>query len=356
MKILIITPLSPPQTGGPATVTVLLSEFFGGLGHTIQVVSFKDCLQYPFLVRHFVFFLKVFSAAKGKDKVYLLDTVSAGLPAICALRLRSMPYTLRVPGDYAWETYVSRTENNVGSDEFWSRSQGLLYEALKLLQKFAIDHASGVIVQSQFQKQLLQKWGASPSKLYVIPNAISLPFSVVKPKPYSVIVVGRLHPIKGLEAVIRAMVRVSIRFPELRVAFYGDGPQLSELKDLAYTLGASEYISFKGSKSHEETLQAMAESEVYILNTKQEMFSNTLLESFALGMKVVATNGGGNAEMVDGNAIVVPFNDEAAIADAVIQLFTDHKFAAELAAHAKESVKKYSTENILPVWKQTLEK
>ena len=104
MKLLIATPLYPPEIGGPATYTKFLEGNLPRDQFEIEVVRFDEVKHLPYLIRHVAFFWKVFRRAKNADIVYALDPLGVGLPAGCAAKLRSKKFLLRIAGDRAWET------------------------------------------------------------------------------------------------------------------------------------------------------------------------------------------------------------------------------------------------------------
>src|SRR3989344_866162 len=101
MRIVVATPLYPPESGGPATYAKALEEELPKLGIEVSVVKYSDVRKRFF--RHLRYFLRVFRAAHGADIVYALDAVSVGFPAMLAAKLRRKPFVVKVVGDFAWE-------------------------------------------------------------------------------------------------------------------------------------------------------------------------------------------------------------------------------------------------------------
>ncbi|MBX4192602.1 hypothetical protein KW798_03930, partial [Candidatus Parcubacteria bacterium] len=121
-KILIATPLYPPESGGPATYAKLIEKELTARGFVVQVLPFSTVAHLPFGVRHVVYFFKVlFSAAWT---VYALDPVSVGFPAALASSMVGKKFLLRVPGDYAWEQGQQRFGVKESLDFFQTKRYG----------------------------------------------------------------------------------------------------------------------------------------------------------------------------------------------------------------------------------------
>ena len=111
MKLVIATPLYPPEPGGPATYARTLEEELpkrAGEKWEVEVVKFADVRALPKLRRHLAYARLVYSAARRADAVLALDPVSVGLPTMLACLFAWKPYFLKVGGDYAWEQGTQR--------------------------------------------------------------------------------------------------------------------------------------------------------------------------------------------------------------------------------------------------------
>src|SRR3990167_7909869 len=103
MRIVIATPLYPPEIGGPATYAKLLFEGLPEKGIEVELVKFSDVRHLPKIIRHIAYFLRVLKAARNANVVLALDPVSVGLPAMKAAQKARKPFVVKIVGDYAWE-------------------------------------------------------------------------------------------------------------------------------------------------------------------------------------------------------------------------------------------------------------
>ncbi len=133
--------------------------------------------------------------------------------------------------------------------------------------------------------------------------------------------VGRLDRIKNFDVLIRAFARASAKpssnHDALRLVIVGDGPEMSNLKDLVAELGLGDIVLLTGRRTDiAELLRAMR---LFVLPSQNEGISNTVLESMATGIPVIATRVGGNPELVvDGEtgSLISP-NDPDALEAAI---------------------------------------
>ncbi len=110
----------------------------------------------------------------------------------------------------------------------------------------------------------------------------------------SLLYFGRLSPEKGVDDLLRAMQRV----PQMRLTIAGDGPQRGELQDLAVTLGLSN-VEFMGQVGAAERDSLIARSGFTVLPSHAyETLGKTILESYAEGRAVIATDLGSRRELV----------------------------------------------------------
>jgi sugar transferase (PEP-CTERM/EpsH1 system associated) len=111
--------------------------------------------------------------------------------------------------------------------------------------------------------------------------------------------VGRLQRVKDHATLLRAfaMARRGAGAAPLRLAIIGGGPLYGELEALARQLRVHEHVWFAGERADiSELLRGL---DAFVLPSRAEGVSNTILEAMAAGLPVIATRVGGNAELVD---------------------------------------------------------
>jgi glycosyltransferase involved in cell wall biosynthesis len=118
----------------------------------------------------------------------------------------------------------------------------------------------------------------------------------------------------------------------------GDGPERTALQALADSLGIAGRVRFAGHR--DDVAELLPAFDVFVLPSRSEGMSNTLLEAMACSVPPVASRVGGNAEIVrDGlDGLLFPSDDEAALCNALAQLVHDGTRRAHMGAASRERV------------------
>jgi glycosyltransferase involved in cell wall biosynthesis len=355
MRVLIATPLYPPEAGGPATYSKILEEGLPGEGIEVVLVTFASVRPYPWVLRHIAYFCKVLSAARlagGVSLILALDPVSVGLPASLAARILGVPFIVKIVGDYAWEQGTQRFGITASLDEFvQAKRVPSQVGALRWIQAHVARSAKSVIVPSKYLKRIITAWGIAPEKISVIYNAMQTeqvgtepPTVASLPRPL-VVSVGRLVPWKHMDAVIDAVAGVR----DTSLAIVGDGPESAALTRRAKEALPTRAV-LTGRLSHADTLATIHSADAFVLNSSYEGLSHLLIEALSLGVPVIATRVGGNPELIEdeGNGLLVQSGDTTALTHAIQRVLTDSSLSAHLRARAVESAKQFSIPVMVP--------
>jgi len=325
MRLVIATPLYPPEIGGPATYAKILAEELPNRGIEVEVVKFSEVRHLPKLIRHYVYYRRVRRAASHADMVLALDPVSVGLAAQRAAKKAGKPFVVKVVGDYAWEQGQQRFGVKQSLDEFVATTRvPLSVRILRRIQTRVARNAVMVIVPSDYLKKIVRQWGIAAEKITVIYNGIVLP-QVIEPREkkqgeFLIVSSGRDVPWKGFDAIRRVAER------EEGWRFF-----------LAHGL------------SHSEALGWVRAADVFVLNSQYEGLAHALIEAMMLGTPVVATRVGGNPELItDGvTGLLVPYGDDEALRVALTSVAKDPQAARVRAVAAEVRAKQFSVEKML---------
>lgn len=147
--------------------------------------------------------------------------------------------------------------------------------------------------------------------------------------------VGRLAPVKDHATLLAAFARLRAERPDAHLTLVGRGGEQAALEALARALGVSSAVTFAGERGDVAPLYAAFD--VFALASRSEGISLTLLEASACGIPVVATQVGGNAEVVaDGaSGILVPPGDVPALAAALSWVARADRAALGAAGRAR---------------------
>jgi len=362
MKLLIATGIYPPSIGGPATYSKTLFDLLPEKGVRVKVLSFDEVRHFPKIIRHILFFLKVIRIGFTSDIIYAQDPVSVGLPAFLAARLIGKSFFLKIVGDYAWEQASLResgSHNFVSVEEFQDLELRGIDLLRRAIERFVARRAKRVIVPSQYLKGIVLKWGVPAQKVAVIQNAlaaITLPsqdkkqlrneLGMVGP---TLVSAGRLVPWKGFGTLIETIAPLSIKFPSISLIIIGDGPDRKELERYIDDFGLSRHVRLLGRVSQDLLFKYLKAADVFVLNTAYEGFPHSLLEVMALGTPIVATEAGGNSEVVtDGEeGILIEYNHKKSLERSVERILTNEYLTSRLSSNALAKVKHFNTENMI---------
>jgi sugar transferase (PEP-CTERM/EpsH1 system associated) len=139
--------------------------------------------------------------------------------------------------------------------------------------------------------------------------------------------VGRMAPVKDYPGLTRAFLRLIERSPiareRARLVIIGDGETRAACLALLKEAGAAQLAWLPGER--DDIAQLMAQFDLFALPSLGEGISNTILEAMACGLPVIATDVGGNSELVDAGqtGALVPAADVEAMAQALLKYFAD---------------------------------
>ncbi|MDB5189513.1 MAG: hypothetical protein JWL82_470 [Parcubacteria group bacterium] len=362
MRLLVATPLYPPDSGGPATYAKALVEGLPGMGIEVVLVSFSDVRHLPKLIRHLAYFWNVLLASRGTDLILALDPVSVGLPTSIAAFFARKTFVVKVVGDYAWEQGRERFGLWLPLDEF-VRTSHIPFPVylFRVVQTFVAGRAHTIIVPSNYLKRIVTVWGIQPDHIVVIVNAEPseapgvVPVSVASALTPRIVTSGRLVPWKGMQGVIAAMITVRESIPNAELIIIGDGPDRDTLERYAQVRIGSGYV-FTGSIPHAEALAVMQTADVFVLNSTYEGLSHILLEALSLGKAIVATNAGGNPEVIqhEENGLLISVGDPEQLSASILSILKNTSLRSRLEISARESSKCYSVQNMLTATSELL--
>lgn len=361
MKILIATPLYPPDVGGPATYAKALEDALPSHGVEVVLVSFHAVRHLPKGIAHLVYAFKLFRASRGCDAILALDPVSVGLPAAIIARLTQIPLVVKIVGDYAWEQGRQRFGVTQGLDEFvvmdathFTRS----VRTLRKVQTFVARSARQIIVPSEYLKRIVSAWGIPSGAITVVYNTFNgvgvLPSRDTLREELGlsgaiILSAGRLVPWKGFGTLIGLMREVRQTIPDAQLIIAGGGPLEGELRAQVAQEGAEEFVTLLGNIPHDELMRYIAAADLFVLNTGYEGLSHQLLEVLAVGTPIVTTNVGGNPELIEDGVtgILVPYDDNNRLYAAIATLLLDKKLSHQCTENGKQFVAQFSKERMI---------
>ena len=294
MRVLITSPVFPPDLGGPAVYVPSLGRFLVERGHEVKVVAFCSEAQpqgYPFEVvaiprgplpvRYLKAFWAVWREARAADVVYVNEHLA--LLHVLAARLRRKPCVIRIMVDGSWE--IAHRKGWCGGDDivtFQTRDYGWKVRLVRALQRRWWRWCKHIISCSDFLRDLLiEHHGVPAEKVQRIFNAYHGPRAADVPESREearrvigldvdrryVLTICRLMVWKRVDGILRALEQLP---GDVHLLVAGDGDMEEEWKQLAADLGLAERAHFLGNVPHARIPLTIRAADVFVLNSEYE--------------------------------------------------------------------------------------
>jgi glycosyltransferase involved in cell wall biosynthesis len=169
------------------------------------------------------------------------------------------------------------------------------------------------------EKVLVVGNGVDAEKFHALPKTDSRLALGLRPDAKVLITVGGLVERKGFHRVIALLPKLCKKYPNLHYLVVGgpsaEGDWSERLNRQVEMAGLRGAVSFLGALPHREVKRALSAADVFVLATSNEGWANVILEAMACGLPVIATDVGGNAEVVKDGSLgtIVPFGDPGAL-------------------------------------------
>lgn len=219
----------------------------------------------------------------------------------------------------------------------------------KIIEKQAFKFSNAIVANAEAVKKYLISEGVAAEKIKVIYNGLDL--ERLKPQTtdrkticaelnlpadedlkFVTLVANLRHAVKNQPMFLRAARKVSEKYEKAQFVIAGEGELRGELENLTRELKVEKKVHFIGRCARVPELLSV--SEICVLTSFNEGFSNSILEYMAAGKPVVATRVGGAGEAIIENktGFLVDSDDNAALADKLILLLESEEKAARFGA------------------------
>jgi glycosyltransferase involved in cell wall biosynthesis len=166
----------------------------------------------------------------------------------------------------------------------------------------------------------------------------------IQPSDFVVGMVAALRPEKNYTSLFEAIKKVKETIKEIKVLIVGGGDLLDIYRQYTEELGISKEVIF--TNWSEDVTQYLRTFDVAcLIPSRNEGFSNSVIEKMAMGLPMIVTDVGGNAEaVIDGyNGIVIPKNNVDALSDAIIYLYENPEKRKEMGARSRQRIMEHFT-------------
>lgn len=286
----------------------------------------------------------------------------------CAKYLRENEINIIQTHDYYSNIFgmiagaIARTPVRIAA----KRDTGTKSSSQEFIERRAFNLANAIVVNAEAVKTYLVKKGVSEQKINVIYNGLDLNrLAVSKEKTrekiltsfnlptntnlkFVTIVANMRSEVKNHPMFLRAAKKVLEKQKDSRFILAGEGKLIDDYKQFARDLGIKENTYFIGTCSRVAELLSI--SDICVLSSKTEGFSNSILEYMAAAKPVVATRvGGGSEAIVEGETgFLVESNDDAKLAERLLTLLKNLEKAEKMGEKGRKiAEEKFSLESQL---------
>jgi len=376
MRLLLINNEFPPIGGGGSTVTKYALEYLTAAGHDVtlitsrygdlpkrETISGATVIRIPAVRRYKDFaamwelvifgvsalFYTLWYVSRHKvDFIQAYFAVPAGWVAWVVSILRGIPYGVYFGGSDIPGSNPSRYR--------------VVYPILTPLLKAIWKRAEFRTVCSRELVRLGHEVD-SESVFLCVPNGVET--SRFKPIERSanpkvrILFIGRLIPRKGFARVIRALpiVRELTQRP-FEVEVVGTGAHRPELDSLAEEMGVSDLIRYVGVVPYDQLEKSYQYADVFVLTSLSEGMPSVILEAMGVGLPVVASDVGGNNEIVHegDNGFLIKGDDLDLLAKRLAELIDNDELRSRMGKRSRQLALSYDWRNIMAQYEKLYEK
>ena len=324
MKILLITP-TQTGIGGIAQHVSGLANFLKMNGHDIDIISSDNTFTIPIKgLLNPSFMISSFLKTKFKNDYDLVH--AHNIPSALGMKNIRGKKILTIHGVYSKQIKQLHGNTAATFSQKYENTALCWADAITVVSKEAYDHYTDL--------------GYS---VYQIPNAIdisSLTLDVDRRYEKQIIFAGRLSQEKG----INLLLEISQKLPEnLNLIILGSGPEEKKVQDLAKTQNNIHYL---GYQSKEKTISLIRGSDVLIQPSLNEGISSTLIEGMACKIPVIATNVGGNKELINNNQTGFLVDSNSQFLDKIEYVFSNKAELKTIKENAFVNVQQYDWKHV----------
>lgn len=237
----------------------------------------------------------------------------------------------------------------------WETSRQIMMERWLMRWRTAM-----LAVSEGVKRDIVSKLRCPPERVRVLYNGVDIQeYGSAKPEPELrhdlgippghrlVVMLARLVPQKKHTRLLQALETIRNELPPTSVLLVGEGTLLGEIEHEVEERRLGDIVSFAGHRN--DIPQILALSDLSVVTSDREGFSNAIVESLAAGVPVVATDVGGNSEaIVHGKCgFLVKPDDPAGLARALKTVLTDDTFRQRLSIAARQRAKRFSLDRML---------
>ncbi len=226
--------------------------------------------------------------------------------------------------------------------------------------KYLLKEMDRLVAVSKMSGKDFIECGYPESRIVFIPNGVEVPpEGALKSRLTNVITTTRFSKEKGVDILLKAWDSIVQKEKNLKLTIVGDGPIKFEMEKMTRSLEISESVEFTGMTDN--VAKYLCHAGLFVLPSRSEGMPNALLEAMSYGIPCIATNVGGNGELLGGedkeirlgeyviakNGLLVNPDDVKGLSEAILYLLRHRDEREEMGKRGRAFIKEnYSIDSI----------
>lgn len=357
MRILLVTPLYPPDLGSLAFYCKELAKRLSETQEIALLTYGSHPEQIPGVTIHFVpknipivlrvikFTIRLWREAKNNDVLLVSDGASVGLPAFIVHWLRGIPYIRQVTEDESWERAVHTKKTEVSEQDYALvevKDQKIKW--IRRLQRLVLSHAARILVPTPLHQDIFaHAYHLERTKIdclaYPIEQQLAFPFER-EPQPFQLVITSSVARHQGIEEILIALITLKQRFPQIRLILANDGPDTAYFQTQAQQCGLEETVRFLGFVSNVERQYLLETSGIFLCLHGRSHGPREIYLAYRHHIPVIATEVFSHPEVIldQHSGLTVPAKNVPALEQAITHLFEDRSLRTNLIAAGNRCV------------------
>lgn len=301
---------------------------------------FRDIERYVFEMA------SVMIGLENYDVIHTHDVISSR--ALSRVKPANTPHVTTIHGLLMEEFFVTKEIEQEGSMR-WKYSF--------VEEHLGASSPDATILPSEWlRREYLNRFYVSPEKLTVIPYGLNIEqiveqADVIEKIPqdrFVMICPARLVPYKGQRYLIEALAELIKVRDDFICQFAGDGSLREELLEMTHAFHLQNHVQFLGNRN--DIYYLLKQADLFVLPTLVENHSLAVMEAQVIGLPVITTRVGGNAELLSHRhtGMLVEPQNSMELSEAILTLMNDSDLRERLSINSKRWARKYwHPENVI---------
>jgi len=357
-----------PTFGGSGVVATELGMALADKGHEIHFITYNQPVRLDFISHHLHFHQVLLEEYPlFQYQPYELALSSKIVEVVANYHLEVLHVHYAIPHAYAAYMAKQMLHEKGISVKVVTTLHGTditlvgSHPTYKSAVEFSINNSDVVTSVSNDLRKTTNKLFTIKNDIHVIHNFIDTQkydkvhqlkcnrIAIAKPNERILTHVSNFRPVKRIEDVINVFYEVQKKIPS-KLLLIGEGPDRAKAEQLVNKLQISKEVLFFGNSS--DVSKILCYSDVFLLPSQTESFGLAALEAMAAKTAVISTNTGGLPEVnIHGvTGYLSDLGDVQDMADNAVSILENDEILETFKENAREHTKKFSLENILPVY------